>query len=124
MFGRGMMDPGAWGAAGARGGRVILEGGHWGHHFGGFGVAGMVLGLVLWAAVMIALILGIMTLIRNWRHPRFMPVAQGPSGAGPQPAPGSVSPDALRILEDRYARGEVNHDEYLERRKDLTGSGS
>jgi putative membrane protein len=29
---------------------------------------------------------------------------------------------ALDLLEQRYARGEIGRDEYLEKRKDLTGS--
>lgn len=31
---------------------------------------------------------------------------------------------ALRLIEERYARGEITRDEYLERRRVLTGEGS
>ncbi len=34
---------------------------------------------------------------------------------------GKREPTALEILEARYARGEIDRDEYLERRADLTG---
>jgi putative membrane protein len=36
------------------------------------------------------------------------------------PAPGSRS-DALATLEGRYARGEIDREEYLQKRKDLGG---
>jgi putative membrane protein len=38
-------------------------------------------------------------------------------GAGPP-----VSSRAIRVLEERYARGEISRDEFLERRTVLTGS--
>jgi putative membrane protein len=114
-----MMNPGNWGVRGSQGGRVLHMGGH---HLGGFGIAGGVLGLILWVAVVIALILLIMTLIRNWRRPYTTLTGVGSGVTAAQPGPVGASPDALRILEERYARGEINHDEYLERKKDLTGS--
>jgi putative membrane protein len=30
-------------------------------------------------------------------------------------------PPGLDILEERYARGEINRDEYLQKKKDMTG---
>lgn len=30
-------------------------------------------------------------------------------------------PTALELLEERYARGEINRDEFLERKRDITG---
>ena len=114
-----MMNPGNWGAAGSQGVRVLRDGGH---HMCGFGIAGAVLGAILWVALLIALILAIMTLIRHWRQPRTTPATTGPDGGVVTASPAGASPEALRILEERYAKGEVNHDEYLERKKDLTGS--
>jgi len=92
----------------------------------GFGIAMMVLGLILWITVMTALVLGIMELIRRRRAPQPGP---GPAGQDvvesgivvANAAPTSDSADALRMLDERYARGEMNHDEYLQRKRDLTG---
>jgi putative membrane protein len=39
------------------------------------------------------------------------------SGAGP-----TAASSAIRILEERYARGDISRDEFLERRAALTGS--
>jgi putative membrane protein len=35
---------------------------------------------------------------------------------------GERKPDALAVLEERYARGEINREEYLQKREDLKGS--
>jgi len=37
------------------------------------------------------------------------------------PAPGAPTSSALRVLEERYARGEIGREEFLERRTVLTG---
>jgi putative membrane protein len=35
---------------------------------------------------------------------------------------GERKPDALAVLEERYARGDINREEYLQKREDLKGS--
>ncbi len=35
------------------------------------------------------------------------------------PPDGERKPDALAVLEERYARGEINREEYLQKRDDL-----
>ena len=77
----------------------------WSHHpvWGAWGLGGMavmlLMMLVFWGLVIAALIAGIRWLIRQ----------------------GSVSrPDAaLEILRQRYARGEINKDEFEAKRRDL-----
>jgi putative membrane protein len=75
---------------------VWLAGGWW--IFGGLGVA------AFWIAV-IALIV---VLLRAG--------AGRPGGAG--------GGSALEVLEQRYARGEIDRDEFVERRAVLTGTGT
>jgi putative membrane protein len=82
--------------------------GRWGdgwdsHPFGmiwGLWGLGMMLGmLVFWGLVVVALVLGIRWLLR-----------QGPG-----------RDDAMRVLRERYARGEIDREEYMARKRDLGG---
>ncbi len=48
-------------------------------------------------------------------------LVRGVSGTGEaHPPPARRSP-ALDVLEERYARGEINRDEYLQKKKDIVG---
>ena len=97
--------------------RVIEEGAH----HDPLGIVCLVLGLILWAAVMTTLALLIIGLVRHLRHPRLVPGVAGQTAS----AQGGVSPggsEALKTLDERYARGEINHKEYLDRKGDLTKS--
>ena len=40
-------------------------------------------------------------------------------GRGPNAPDGKKKPDALAVLEERYARGEIDREEYLQKREDL-----
>jgi putative membrane protein len=73
--------------------------GYWGGP--GWGIVG---GLVSLAFVVLVVVL-VASLIRNR------------SGAGP-----TAASSAIRILEERYARGDISREEFLERRAALTGS--
>ena len=78
--------------------------GPWGMHpmwgwWGVWGLGMMVLGFLFWVAVIVALVLGIRWLVR-----------QGRPEAGDS---------ALEILRQRYARGEINREEFEAKRKDL-----
>lgn len=95
-------------------------------HLGAFGVVAIVLGIILWAAVMTALVLLIVELVRRQRRP-LAPMAPQPfQGAvvaqGVDPSAASSGPDALRMLNERYALGEIDHDDYVQRRANLTGA--
>lgn len=74
--------------------------GDWGTGWMWLGGLGMVL---FWALV----IVGIVALVRG---------ISGRSGAGE-----ASPPTALEILEGRYARGEIDRDEYEQKRRDLGG---
>jgi putative membrane protein len=72
----------------------------WGGTMGWFGPLGMILFWVVIILVIVLLVRGIRTSKANGRE------------AGP-------AETALEILKKRYARGEINKEEYLERKKDL-----
>jgi putative membrane protein len=73
--------------------------GYWGGP--GWGIVG---GLVSLVFIVLVVVL-VASLIRNR------------SGAG-----ATAASSAIRILEERYARGDISRDEFLERRAALTGS--
>jgi len=85
----------------------------WNDGWGGAGAAVMV---VIMLAVLALIVVGIVFLVRGLtRHdqvqaaPPQQPVA-GPSGGR-----------ALQVLEERYARGEIQREEFVQRKQDLLG---
>jgi putative membrane protein len=82
----------------------------WHGHFWGLGWAGMIAGgflmLLLWGSVITVVVLAIRALFARDQRP----------GAGGYSA---ATGDALHILKTRYARGEIDRDQYLEMRRDL-----
>jgi putative membrane protein len=69
------------------------------------GMGWMFLHGIFWLAVLVGIIALIVTFVRRG----------DPGRNGPDDRRGS----ALAILEERYARGEIQRDEYLEKRRDL-----
>jgi putative membrane protein len=90
------------------GGQRVEE---FGHHLGSVEIVGLILGLILWALVALTLVLLIIKLIRRLRSGAPAPVPAGPA----------VDTEALKILQERYARGEIDQNEFLARKKDLSG---
>lgn len=82
----------------------------YGDHMNGWGYAFMGLNSLLFWAL---LIVGGIALFRYLARS-----APGPSGAGPDPSRST----AEQILADRYARGEIDDDEYHRRLDTLRGS--
>lgn len=72
----------------------------WGDGYGGWAWMGLVHGVLWWAL----LILGIVVLVRVIRRP-------GSAGGGAE--------SALDILKKRYARGEIEREEFEQRKRDL-----
>jgi len=66
------------------------------------------------ALVLVLLILAIRWFLRAERGPGS-PAGGGPPGGGP------AGPDPLAILRERYARGEIDDEEFERRRKMLGG---
>jgi putative membrane protein len=76
--------------------------GGWG---GGWGPFGMIIWLLIVALIVAAVVWFIRSASRRGMHP---------------PGIGSRLP-GLDVLEERYARGEINRDEYLQKKRDIGG---
>lgn len=83
--------------------------GWYGHpHMGGYDGWGMVLGPILWLIVLGLIVVGVVWFVRM-----LGPMSPPAHGGGPR------HDDALTVLRARYARGEIDNDEFDERRKRL-----
>ncbi len=99
-------------------------GGPFEHHMSGVGIAGMVLMIILWIAVIAAIVIGIRALVvHSRRNNAASPTsASAPAGAypvGPAAGPVTAAPSLLAILEERYARGEIGREAFLQQKQDL-----
>jgi putative membrane protein len=91
----------------------MMWGNGWGH---GWGAAGGAIMAVVMLAVLALIIVGIILLVRGLtRHDYVQPAP--PQG----PAPAPRASNALQVLEERYARGEIQREEFLQRKQDLLG---
>jgi len=80
-----------------------MMGGDW--SYGAYGAIHM----IIWLAILIAIIAGVVWLVRSMAAPAAHHSLPPRRSAG------------LDVLEERYARGEINRDEYLQKKKDITG---
>jgi putative membrane protein len=74
---------------------------------GGWG--GGAFNMIIWPLVIVALVVGVIWFVRS---PSY-------SGAGRLQLPRRSS--GLDILEERYARGEINRDEFLQKKQEISG---
>jgi putative membrane protein len=65
---------------------------------------GMGFGMIIWLVILAAIIAGVVWLVRSQ-----------PVGGGQRHSKG------LDALEERYARGEIDRDEYLQKKRDIMG---
>lgn len=75
----------------------------WGGHpmmWGAWGFGMMIMMIVFWALIIVAVVVGIRWLVGQGKEPR--------------------SDSALEILRQRYARGEINKEEFEARKRDLS----
>ncbi|MDZ7712134.1 MAG: SHOCT domain-containing protein [Rhodovibrio sp.] len=81
--------------------------------YGGHGMGtwwGPFMGILMLAAGVAVIVAGILVLRHFWH----IGARDGPDASGGQ---------ARAILDERYARGEIDREEYLRRRRDLEGKG-
>lgn len=89
---------------------------------GGFGLVAIIwiiLVAAFWVLILVGLVYGVRWLIRADRNSR-LPGPPPPPGA-PGSGAGPRMDDPLEILRQRYARGEIDDDEFERRRKTLSG---
>ena len=72
-----------------------MMGGGWGYGYGGFH-------FVFWILVVVAIVTCMTWMMRSMGGQRMVPRSRG-----------------LDMLEERYARGEIERDEYLQKKKDI-----
>ena len=65
-------------------------------------------GMIIWLLLLVGILVAIVWLVRSIS-----------GGRGPDPFP-PRRPAGLDILEERYARGEIDRDEYLQKKRDLS----
>lgn len=87
----------------------------WGDgRMGAAGWIGVAFMIIFWIAVIVGLVFLFRYLWRpygGWHH--------HPPSDYPSIGPGHGPSDAMRILEERYAKGEIDREEFLQRRADL-----
>lgn len=92
-----------------------------GFGYGGLGIVEIlwiILVAAFWVLILVGLIYGVRWLIRADRNSRLA----GPPAAGAASGPAAPRPDdPLEILRQRYARGEIDDEEYERRRTTLAG---
>ena len=90
--------------------------GHYGHGMGWeLSPAGWVLMILFCIALLAVIVFGVALLVRLLRRPAHSPDAMS-AQVGPPPEPA-----AQRILDERFARGEIDTEEYRQRGAELRG---
>ncbi|MEO5645934.1 MAG: SHOCT domain-containing protein [Candidatus Paceibacterota bacterium] len=95
---------------------------YWGYNYGNYGIAGTLLYIFIIIIIIITVIEVISALLSHSRPRTPLP----PPVVPPAPVPPIITPlhtvekSPLEILNDRYARGEINKEEYDQKKLDIT----
>ena len=82
----------------------------YGHDWGMMGGwSGGAFSMIIWPLVIVSLVVGVIWFMRSLSY----------SGAGRLQPPRRSS--GLDILEERYARGEINREEFLQKKQEISG---
>ncbi len=92
------------------------DGGHW----AGWGWLGMVVMILFWVAVIVGIVYLVRALARRPGAGEGQQAQSGGPGAQTPAQAAQGKSEPLRILEERYARGEIDREEFLRRKADLT----
>jgi putative membrane protein len=82
----------------------------------------IIIGSIVCLAIVVGLIILITALVRGSRHRKQGKGGQAAGAAGTAGTAGYVhgtETSAMRILDERYARGEIDEEEYLKRKESL-----
>ena len=91
----------------------------------GFGILALVwiaVIVAIWVLIIAGLFYGVRWLIRADRRSRLQPPAVPGLDAGAAPGSATKPEDPLEVLRLRYARGEIDEEEFERRRRTLTGA--
>lgn len=94
---------------------------------GPLGIAATVLSFILWAALVTLLVLLVIYFIKRIKQgggatgPVSAPDRGTSSGGGKEATMPGPAPELLRLLDERYAKGEIDHDDYMLRKTNLLG---
>ena len=81
-----------------------------GYGMGGWGGGYWPLGMFVWPVILVALVLLVIWAVRSMSAPHHH-----------VPPPEPRRSTGLDVLEERYARGEIGRDEYLQKKADIGG---
>jgi putative membrane protein len=80
---------------------------------GGYGMGYGIgpIGMIIWIVILIAVVVAVVWLVRSMTG----------AGSHSHSLPGPRRSSGLDVLEERYAKGEIQREEYLEKKKDIGG---
>jgi putative membrane protein len=88
---------------------------------GGFDMGGgWIFGWIIMIVVLALIVVGVIFLVRGLSGRNDHSQVGQPQG--PPPPAGPALKSALQVLEERYARGEIDREEFVQRKQDLLGS--